>query len=54
MELQVLGAGQYNGQFAVFDTRQGAAPVDATPIEHSHRCAGSPACTVIAVSPKHE
>ena len=35
----MLGAGQYNGQFAVFDTRQGAAPVDATPIEHSHRCA---------------
>jgi hypothetical protein len=35
---QVLGAGQYNGQFAIFDVRQGAAPVDATPIEHSHRC----------------
>ena len=36
---QVLGAGQYNGQFAIFDVRQGAAPVDATPVERSHRCA---------------
>ena len=34
---QVLGAGQYNGQFAVFDVRQGADAVDATPIERSHR-----------------
>ncbi len=37
MCVQVLGAGQYNGQFVVFDTRQGSTPVDATPIEKSHR-----------------
>ncbi|KAK9917240.1 hypothetical protein WJX75_002207 [Coccomyxa subellipsoidea] len=34
---KVLGAGQYNGQFAVFDTRQGSNAVDATPIVKSHR-----------------
>lgn len=37
MCVQVLGAGQYNGQFAVFDMRQGSNAVDATPIEKSHR-----------------
>jgi hypothetical protein len=37
MCVQVLGAGQYNGQFAVFDTRQGSNAVDATPIVKSHR-----------------
>lgn len=36
---QVLGGGQYNGQYVVFDTRHGSAAVDATPIEKSHRCA---------------
>ncbi|KAF8065447.1 ODA6 [Scenedesmus sp. PABB004] len=32
----LLGGGQYNGQFAVFDTRKGAAPVDVTPMDVSH------------------
>lgn len=36
---QVLGAGQYNGQFVLFDMRQGSAAVDATPIDKSHRYA---------------
>lgn len=35
----MLGGGQYNGQFVVFDMRHGSAAVDATPIEKSHRCA---------------
>ncbi|BDA50396.1 Dynein intermediate chain 2, axonemal [Coccomyxa sp. Obi] len=34
---KVLGGGQYNGQFVVFDMRHGSAAVDATPIEKSHR-----------------
>ncbi|CAL8464794.1 g4329 [Coccomyxa elongata] len=34
---QVLGGGQINGQFVVFDMRRGSADVDATPIEKSHR-----------------
>jgi hypothetical protein len=34
---QVVGAGQYNGQFVIFDMRQGSAPADATPIDRSHR-----------------
>lgn len=33
----LIGAGQYNGQFAVFDTRKGPAPVETTPIDISHR-----------------
>lgn len=33
----LVGAGQYNGQFAYFDTRKGTAAVDATPIDISHR-----------------
>ena len=37
-DASVVGAGCYNGQFAVFDVRRGAAASDATPIEHSHRC----------------
>lgn len=41
MCMQLLGGGQYNGQFVVFDMRKGSAAVDATPIEKSHRC-----CTV--------
>lgn len=36
-DINLLGVGQYNGQFAYFDVRKGSAPVDATPIEHSHR-----------------
>lgn len=34
---QHLGAGQYNGQLAYFDVRKGGAPIDTTPVEHSHR-----------------
>lgn len=33
----MLGAGQYNGQFTFFDLRKGSGPVDATPVERSHR-----------------
>ena len=33
----IVGGGQYNGQFAYFDLRKGAGAVDATPVEHSHR-----------------
>jgi dynein intermediate chain 2 len=37
-DANLIGAGQYNGQFAVFDTRKGAAPADATPMDACHRC----------------
>lgn len=33
----LVGGGQYNGQLTFFDLRKGAAPVDATPVGHSHR-----------------
>ncbi|KAK9824062.1 hypothetical protein WJX72_007469 [[Myrmecia] bisecta] len=33
----LVGVGQYNGQFAYFDVRKGSTPVDASPIESSHR-----------------
>ena len=33
----LVGAGQYNGQLTVFDTRKGSSPVDSTPIDISHR-----------------
>lgn len=33
----IVGAGQYNGQFVFFDVRKGSSAVDSTPIEHSHR-----------------
>ena len=36
-DASLIGAGQYNGQFALFDTRKGAAPVEATPVDVSHR-----------------
>ena len=32
----LIGAGQYNGQVTFFDLRKGAAPVDASPVQHSH------------------
>lgn len=32
-----LLGGQYNGQLAVWDVRQGARPVAVSPIEKSHR-----------------
>lgn len=38
-DVNLIGAGQCNGQFSVFDTRKGAAPVESTPIDISHRCA---------------
>ena len=38
-DTSLVGAGQYNGQFAYFDMRKGSTPVDASPIEHSHRSA---------------
>jgi hypothetical protein len=39
-DANLIGAGQYNGQFSVFDTRKGAAPVETTPIDASHRWEG--------------
>ncbi|KAL4452039.1 hypothetical protein ABPG75_007701 [Micractinium tetrahymenae] len=33
----LVGGGQYNGQFTFFDLRKGPSPVEATPVEHSHR-----------------
>lgn len=33
----LIGAGQYNGQFTVYDMRKGTSPVDTTPIDISHR-----------------
>ncbi len=33
----LVGGGQYNGQLTFFDLRKGPAPVDATPVAHSHR-----------------
>ncbi|GLI59067.1 hypothetical protein VaNZ11_000900 [Volvox africanus] len=33
----LVGAGQYNGQMAYFDVRKGTGPVEATPIDFSHR-----------------
>lgn len=36
-DANLIGAGQYNGQFAVFDVRKGAAPVEATPMDICHR-----------------
>ena len=32
-----VGAGQYNGQFTFYDMRKGTSPVDATPVDVSHR-----------------
>jgi dynein intermediate chain 2 len=39
-DTNLVGAGQYNGQFCYFDTRKGAAPVDSTPVDIGHRCGG--------------
>lgn len=36
-DANLVGAGQYNGQFVYFDTRKGSSPVDSTPIDISHR-----------------
>jgi dynein intermediate chain 2 len=36
-DANLVGAGQYNGQFAVFDTRKGSGPADATPMDVCHR-----------------
>ena len=33
----LVGGGQYNGQLTFFDLRKGPAPVDSSPVEHSHR-----------------
>lgn len=33
----LVGAGQYNGQFTYFDTRKGSSPVDSTPTDICHR-----------------
>eukprot|EP00955_Chlamydomonas_euryale_P087613 364310-Chlamydomonas_euryale.AAC.9 len=33
----IIGAGQYNGQFTFYDLRKGSSAVDASPIDLSHR-----------------
>lgn len=33
----IVGAGQYNGQFTCFDTRKDSSPVDSTPMDICHR-----------------
>lgn len=33
----LVGAGQYNGQFSFYDMRKGNAPVETSPIDISHR-----------------
>lgn len=33
----LVGAGQYNGQYTYFDTRKGPTPVQATPMDICHR-----------------
>lgn len=33
----LIGAGQYNGQFTYYDMRKGNGPVESTPIDISHR-----------------
>ncbi len=33
----LIGAGQYNGQFSYYDMRKGTSPVETTPIDISHR-----------------
>jgi dynein intermediate chain 2, axonemal len=36
-DTNIIGAGQYNGQVTYFDVRKGSAPVDASPVDVSHR-----------------
>lgn len=38
-DANLVGAGQYNGQFSYFDRRKGSAPVDSTPMDVCHRSA---------------
>lgn len=38
-DANLVGAGQYNGQFSYFDRRKGSAPVDMTPMDVCHRSA---------------
>jgi dynein intermediate chain 2 len=33
----LIGAGQYNGQFTFYDMRKGSTPVETTPIDICHR-----------------
>ncbi len=37
-DANLVGSGQYNGQFVLFDTRRGSAPAEATPMDVCHRC----------------
>jgi dynein intermediate chain 2 len=38
-DANLVGAGQYNGQFSYFDRRKGSTPVDMTPMDVCHRSA---------------
>jgi dynein intermediate chain 2 len=40
----IVGAGQYNGQFTCFDTRKGISPVDSTPMDICHRWVARSCC----------
>lgn len=46
-DTSLVGAGQYNGQFAYFDVRKGSTPVEVSPIEHSHRYKVGEFCTAL-------
>lgn len=48
-DANLVGAGQYNGQFAFFDTRKGTAPAGATPMDVCHRSAQTATCMTAAV-----
>ena len=41
-DVNIIGAGQYNGQVCYFDIRKGNAPVESSRVEHSHRSQFSP------------
>eukprot|EP00882_Tetradesmus_deserticola_P030807 GHRQ01034764.1.p1 GENE.GHRQ01034764.1~~GHRQ01034764.1.p1 ORF type:complete len:105 (+),score=14.41 GHRQ01034764.1:303-617(+) len=43
----LVGAGQYNGQFTCFDTRKGSSPVDSTPMDVCHRWVAWPYFAVV-------
>lgn len=36
-DASLVGAGQYNGQVVLFDTRRGTAPCEVTPMDVCHR-----------------
>jgi dynein intermediate chain 2 len=45
----IVGAGQYNGQFTCFDTRKGISPVDSTPMDICHRWVATTCCCCLSM-----